>query len=186
MNRCSALPVVIWDHGGVFKSKATERLFTSPAHVLINVSDSAGTLICTCSDVWEDEVPVRGWGDCPPVCSIYWGSRTEGPPTESSTAFQPALSPASVSCKRRKPGGEINKNTSTKNRGTIKWIGFVRWCFYHRVVNSEAWISTFCTMKSFTFLQILQRRGGLLTQGFYYEGMGFKTTWICKSTLNKE
>lgn len=49
----------------------------------------------------EDHVPGRGWVDCRHVCGIYWGSQTEGPPTEFSKAFQPAPSPASVSCRKR-------------------------------------------------------------------------------------
>lgn len=49
----------------------------------------------------EDHVPGRGWVDCLLVCGIYWGSQTEGPPTEFSKAFQPAPSPASVSCRKR-------------------------------------------------------------------------------------
>lgn len=47
----------------------------------------------------EVDVPVTGWVGCPPACGIYWGSRTGGPPIEFSTTFQPAPSPASVSCR---------------------------------------------------------------------------------------
>lgn len=71
---------------------------------------------------------MRGLADCRLACGIYWGSRTEGPPTESSTAFQPAPSPASVSCTEEK---QVVKSTRTVEQRTEeqshkkKWVGVV-------------------------------------------------------------
>lgn len=56
-------------------------------------------------------LPVRESGGCLLVCGICWGSRTEGLPTELSTAFQPAPSPASVSCGGR---GQMVKPARTQ------------------------------------------------------------------------
>lgn len=69
---------------------------------------------------FDPSLPARGWADCRPVYGIYWGSRTEGPPTEFSTTFQPAPSPASASFKSRKtPGGKIKSGVSVENGSQI-------------------------------------------------------------------
>lgn len=92
----------------------------SSAHY--NKPDSTTVLCLSWSQMWRGErrqaevdVPATGWVGCPPACGIYWGSRTEGPPIEFSTAFQPAPSPASASCRSR---GERQQEHTRRWRST--------------------------------------------------------------------
>lgn len=150
MRKQSGLPAPIW--GCYFSSNLQEP---PRSHVSIR---SCLTRISVLT-AWADRLPVRGWADCRLVCGIYWGSQTEGPPNESSTAFQPAPSPASASCKKgkkKKTGGEINSGTKSRGAIYVDWAGVVEevrvgWCFYRKIVTVGLDLSSLHSVASFWF-----------------------------------
>lgn len=120
MRKQSGLPAPIWGCYFSFNPQEPPRSHLSIRSCLTRIS------VLT---AWADRLPVRGWADCRLVCGIYWGSQTEGPPIESSTAFQPAPSPASASCKKREEQKNRwwNQQRHKEQRSNLSGLGWGCW-----------------------------------------------------------
>lgn len=119
MRKQSGLPASIWGCNFSFNPQ-------EPPHSHVSMR-SCPTHISALT-AWVDCLPVRGWADCRLVCGIYWGSQTEGPPIESSTAFQPALSPASASCRKEEQKNRWwNQQQHKEQRNNLSGLGRGCW-----------------------------------------------------------